>query len=95
VLRFFRYVSLIEGVSLLTLLFIAMPFKYLLDIPQPVKVVGWIHGVLFIVYAALLLVVWIKYRWSLLFAAGAFLASLIPFGTFVLDRYLRRAEVKG
>jgi len=85
----FRKVSLAEGCSLLILLLIAMPLKYFFDFPEAVKVTGWIHGVLFIVYVVMLLVLEIRYRWSFLFLAGAFFASLIPFGTFVLDRYLR------
>lgn len=91
-IRTFRKISLAEGCSLLLLLLVAMPLKYLLDFPLAVKVVGWLHGVLFIVYAGMLLVLWIRYRWSFLFAAGAFLASLIPFGTFVLDKHLKRKE---
>lgn len=69
-----------------------MPLKYFFDLPEAVKVVGWIHGLLFIVYVAMLLVLEIKYRWSFLFLAGAFFASLMPFGTFVLDKYLREKE---
>jgi integral membrane protein len=85
----FRKVSLAEGCSLLILLLIAMPLKYFFNFPEAVKVVGWIHGVLFIVYVVMLLVLEVRYRWSFLFLAAAFFASLIPFGTFVLDRYLK------
>ena len=85
----FRKISLAEGCSLLVLLLIAMPLKYFFNFPEAVKVVGWIHGVLFILYVVMLLVLEIKYRWSFLFLAGAFVASLIPFGTFVLDRFLK------
>jgi len=92
-LKIFRAISLAEGISLLTLLFVAMPLKYFMDIPEAVKVVGWIHGLLFILYAVLLLIVWIKYRWTFLFTAGAFLASLIPFGTFVLEKQIQKKEV--
>lgn len=91
-LKIFRAVSLAEGISLLVLLFVAMPLKYILEIPMAVKVVGWMHGLLFILYAALLLIVWINRRWTFLFAAGAFAASLIPFGTFILDRQIRKKE---
>lgn len=91
-LRTFRKVSLAEGCSLLVLLFIAMPLKYFLNFPEAVKVVGWIHGVLFILYAAMLVALELKYRWSFLFFVGAFVASLIPFGTFVLDKFLKEKE---
>ena len=91
-LNTFRKVSLAEGCSLLILLFIAMPLKYLMDLPQAVQFVGWAHGILFIVYGLMLLLLQIRYRWSFLFFAGAFVASLIPFGTFVLDRYLKEKD---
>jgi len=92
-LKSFRKISLAEGCSLLILLLIAMPLKYFFNFPQAVKVVGWIHGLLFIVYVVMLLILQIKYRWSFLFLAGAFVASLLPFGTFVLDKYLREKEL--
>lgn len=77
---------------MLTLLFIAMPLKYFMGIPEAVKMVGWIHGVLFMVYVVVLIFVEFKYRWSFIFLAGAFLASVIPFGTFILDRQLKKKE---
>jgi integral membrane protein len=92
-LQTFRKISLAEGCSLLILLLIAMPLKYFMNIPEAVKVIGWIHGVLFIVYVVMLLILQIRYRWSFLFLVGAFVASLIPLGTFVLDRYLKEKEV--
>jgi integral membrane protein len=82
-----------EGISLLTLLFIAMPMKYLLSIPEAVKVVGWIHGGLFILYVVVLAIIHFAQRWSLLFSIGAFVSSLIPFGMLVLDKQLRKKEV--
>ena len=91
-LRTFRKVSLAEGCSLLILLLIAMPLKYFMNFPEAVKLVGWIHGILFIVYVVMLLVLEVRHRWSFLFFAGAMLASLVPFGTFVLDKYLKEKE---
>lgn len=91
-LKIFRTISLAEGISLLTLLFIAMPMKYFMEIPEAVKLVGWIHGVLFILYVVMLFVAWINNRWKFLFAAGAFIASLIPFGTFVLEKQFRKND---
>ena len=91
-LKIFRAISLAEGISLLTLLFIAMPLKYFMQVPEAVKVVGWIHGLLFILYVVVLTIVWITYRWTFLFVAGAFLASLIPFGTFVLDKQIQKKQ---
>ena len=90
---FFRKISIAEGISLLMLLFIAMPLKYLLDMPTAVKIAGWIHGLLFIVYVSVLLVLQVSKRWSFLFFVSAFAASLLPFGTFILDKHLRNKEI--
>lgn len=87
---FFRGIGLIEGISYLLLLFIAMPLKYFADMPIFVKILGMAHGVLFVMFMVMLLVVWIKHRWSLIRVAGAVIASLLPFGTFVLDARLRK-----
>lgn len=87
---FFRGIGLIEGISYLLLLFIAMPLKYFADMPIFVKILGMAHGVLFVMFMVMLLVVWIKHRWSLIRVAGAVIASLLPFGTFVLEARLRK-----
>lgn len=85
-----RLIGLIEGISYLLLLGIAMPLKYLAGIPEVVKVVGWAHGVLFVLYILAVLHVWVVRRWSLGRAVLAFAASLLPFGTFLFDKSLRR-----
>ncbi len=91
-IRVFRMIALAEGSSFLTLLFIAMPMKYFMGIPEVVRVVGAIHGGLFMLYVALLAVVHFRHRWSFLFSLYAFVASIIPFGTFILDKHLRQKE---
>ena len=91
-LKTFRTVTMAEGISLLTLLFIAMPMKYFMGMPEVVKVVGWIHGLLFMLYIGMLIVLQVTQRWSFIFFVGAFLASIIPFGTFILDKQLRKKE---
>lgn len=87
-----RIIAFIEGISFLVLLCIAMPLKYFAGLPAAVKTVGWIHGALFVLYLLAVAEVTIKRRWSLLRVLGALVASLIPFGTFVLDKSLRREE---
>ncbi len=87
-----RVIAFIEGVSYLLLLGIAMPLKYFADLPAAVQIVGWIHGVLFVLYLLAVAEVTIKHRWSFAMAAVALVASLIPFGTFLLDVRLRREE---
>jgi len=93
-LKNFLTVAVAEGVSYLILLLIAMPLKYWGNFPHAVQYVGWAHGVLFVAFMVLLLLVWIKYKWSFGKVVLAFIASLLPFGTFVLDRKLK-AEAQG
>jgi integral membrane protein len=90
ILQWFRRIAIAEGVSFLVLLGIAMPLKYFADMPMAVKLVGYIHGFLFIGFFIL---AWetknaLNKNWS--WFAGAFLASLLPFGTFILDRKLKQ-----
>jgi integral membrane protein len=85
---------LAEGVSFLTLLFVAMPMKYFMGMPEVVRVVGSIHGGLFLFYVGLLAIVHTKQGWTLTFSLFAFVASIIPFGTFMLDKHLREKEVE-
>ncbi|MCB0793854.1 MAG: DUF3817 domain-containing protein [Flavobacteriales bacterium] len=82
----FRKVALAEGVSFLVLLFIAMPLKYLMDMPMAVKVVGWIHGVLFIGYWVAAVPLFTRLKWPFDRVIGLGLAALLPFGTFVMER---------
>jgi integral membrane protein len=93
-LRRLRLIAFVEGVSFLVLLFVAMPLKYLADLPLAVRIVGSIHGVLFIAFVAVLIRVSIARAWPLRRSLLAFVASIVPFGTFVLDRSLRR-EIAG
>ncbi|MCC8438553.1 DUF3817 domain-containing protein [Brevibacillus sp. M2.1A] len=88
----FRIIGFIEGISYLILLGIAMPLKYYLDAPATVKVVGLLHGWLFLLYILALAHVAFKKRWSILKVIGAFIASLIPFGNFVLDVRLKKEQ---
>ena len=91
-IRTLRILGNIEGVSYLLLLGVAMPLKYAFDLPLAVKVVGMAHGVLFLAYCALLFPCMSKYKWKLGFGLYLFVATLIPFGTFVTDRKLKRLE---
>lgn len=91
----FRWVGILEGISYLVLLLIAMPLKYFANKPDVVKYVGWAHGVLFVAFGLYLIKVWIKYKWSFGKTTLAFIASLLPFGTFMLDRKLRKEYPAG
>ena len=89
-LRRLRLVAFLEGTSFLVLLFIAMPLKYLADMPLAVRIVGSIHGALFLAFLAVLYRAGTERRWPLRRWAIAFVASIVPFGTFVFDGSLRR-----
>ena len=81
----FRIVALAEGASYVLLLGVAMPMKYMLDIPIAVRIVGSIHGFLFVVYVFALLSAALTQRWSILKSVVAFIASMIPLGAFLFD----------
>jgi integral membrane protein len=81
-----RVVAFLEGVSFLVLLGIAMPLKYFAANPEPVRIVGMAHGVLFIAYVFLLIQTKFAYNWTMTRSALAFVASLVPFGTFYADK---------
>ena len=89
VLDYFRLIGFIEGMSYLTLLLIAMPLKYVYGYPEAVKVVGMAHGVLFILFLVLLAGSAYKYRFTPALNIVFFVASLIPFGTFFMDKKLK------
>jgi integral membrane protein len=89
-----RIIAFIEGISFLVILFITMPMKYLMDMPEPNKVIGMLHGILFILY--ILAVVQGKYsfNWNGKTTFLALLASVIPFGTFWVDaKYFKKVQV--
>ena len=84
-----RLIAFLEGCSYLLLGF-TMILKYKYAMPEPNYIVGLAHGILFVLYVGLLLQVSLIHRWNLLKIVGAFLASLIPFGTFWADKALFR-----
>lgn len=90
----FAEINSIEGYSYLVLLFIAMPMKYLFGIPIAVKIVGMIHGILFIIFCFYLIKAWQETKWSIKESIIFFIASLIPFGTFFTKSKIKTYELK-
>ncbi|MBX2888303.1 MAG: DUF3817 domain-containing protein [Ferruginibacter sp.] len=86
----FRWVAIIEGISYLILLFIAMPLKYYAGMPEVVLYMGWVHGAFFMLFLALLISVWGDRKWSAAKAFLAFIASLLPFGTIIFDIVVKK-----
>ena len=88
----FRIIGIAEGISFLVLLLIAMPIKYYFNIPEVAKIVGWLHGVLFISYMYLLIEVAVTFKKSIGWCFKSFIAAFIPLGTFITDRQLKKEE---
>jgi integral membrane protein len=87
-----RIIGLVEGVSFLVLLAVAMPLKYFAGLPQAVTLVGWLHGLLFITFCIALTQAQQEAKWTLWRTAGLLIAALLPFGPFVIDERLRQED---
>ena len=88
-LNLFRKVAVAEGISYILLLFIAMPLKYWADMPLAVKYTGWAHGLLFVMYCTCLLMAWQEQKWKFGKVVLIFVASLLPFAPFIVDKKLK------
>jgi integral membrane protein len=92
-LRKFRMMGLIEGGSLLILLFLAMPLKYFFDFPAAVSVVGAIHGFLFVTYCLFIAYMTFVIKWPFIYSVLAVIVAFIPFGNLFLDRRLQKLKI--
>ncbi len=91
-LRFLRIMGTLDGLSLITLLFISMPLKYLADLPLFVTVNGSLHGGIFVLYVIAIILVQLRIQWNVSWSLLSVLVAFIPFGNFVLDRKLKKME---
>ncbi|MDY0931314.1 DUF3817 domain-containing protein [Chryseobacterium sp. CFBP8996] len=81
-----RIIAILEGISLLTLVFMAVPLKYGFDNPAFVKIMGPIHGTLFLLFLFNTLSVGVEQNWKFKeITWKVLLACVIPFGTFYID----------
>jgi integral membrane protein len=87
-----RLIGYVEGISFLVLLLFAMPMKYIAGKPAVVVWCGWIHGILFVLFCFTLLQVKIEMHWKFKIAVVPFFAALVPFGPFLIDRWLKGYE---
>ena len=90
----FRMIGITEGISFLVLLLIAMPLKYIFKIPEAVKIMGWVHGALFITFIYFAFEVMGTFKKNIGWFAKAFAAAIIPCGTFIFDRQLKKEEAE-
>jgi integral membrane protein len=92
-LSWLRKAGIAEGISFLVLLGIAMPLKYIFYQPMAVKIFGWTHGILFVAFLFLAWEFKTDSNKSLKWFTTAFLAAIIPTGTFFFDRRLKQEEI--
>jgi len=85
-IKVFKIVSYLEGISYLLLLGVGVPLKYLANDPSWVKALGMPHGILFMAYIILAIVVRQIKNWDVKTTIIVLLASVIPFGTFYVDK---------
>lgn len=91
-LKFARGLGIADGVSLLVLLFIAMPMKYMAGMPLAVSIVGAIHGGIFVTYVLALLLAQIVVRWNIIWSVLGVAAAFVPFANFFLDRKFKKMQ---
>ena len=85
-IKVFRLISFLEGISYLLLLLVAVPIKYSQGDESYVKMLGMPHGILFIGYIFLAILIQKQMKWNLKTFGVVALASVIPFGTFYIDK---------
>ncbi|NBU81449.1 MAG: DUF3817 domain-containing protein [Flavobacteriaceae bacterium] len=90
-LCFFKIIALLEGISMILLYFFAMPLKYMFENPSYIRPIGMSHGLLFIGYIILAIMLKYEENWSVKKFGIVALASILPFGTFYIEKkYLRK-----
>jgi integral membrane protein len=82
----FKITSFFEGVSYVLLLFVGVPLKYFGDNPILVKSLGMPHGMLFLAYIVMALLIREKMKWDVKSTLGVLVASILPFGTFYINK---------
>ena len=88
--RWFRKTGIAEGISFIVLLFVAMPMKYFAGMPLAVTIVGGLHGVLFMAFIIIAREVKVDLKKNLRWFILAFMASLLPFGTIIMDKQWKK-----
>lgn len=93
--KFFKYLAIAEGYSFLFILFATMPLKYLGGLLVPNKIMGMVHGFLFLAYVVVAILVARELKWNFKTLAIVLVMSVVPFGTFWMeDKYLSGEKIK-
>ena len=90
----FLFINKIEGISYIVLLFIAMPLKYYFGYPEATKIMGSVHGVLFILFMFRLVKLHKRAALNIKATAIYFILSLIPFGSFYTEKLIKEQFLK-
>ncbi|WP_028375107.1 DUF3817 domain-containing protein [Leeuwenhoekiella sp. MAR_2009_132] len=85
-IKAFQIISILEGISLLLILFVTMPLKYIFEMGMPNQIIGMAHGVLFLVYVVMAIVFKTELNWNFKTLLIVLACSIIPFGTFWMDK---------
>lgn len=85
-IKSFRLISTLEAISFLVLLGIAMPLKYIWDMPEMVRIIGMAHGVLFVLYVGGAFYMFKKLNWTIKDLFIVIMCSILPFGPFYVER---------
>ena len=93
-LKTLTIIGYLEGTSFLLLLCIAMPLKYMMDIPEAVKYIGMAHGGLFIAYTVILMSTAVRIKMPIWAIPAGVLGSFLPFGPFIFDHWLKKSLKK-
>lgn len=88
-----RLFSLLDGISYVILLGIAMPLKYFADMPIAVRIVGSLHGGIFLVFCWFLLMCLLKKKLTFGWCVIVFLCAITPLAPFFLDHKLKEKKV--
>ncbi|MCJ7467976.1 MAG: DUF3817 domain-containing protein [Maribacter sp.] len=94
-LKVFRLFAILEGISYLALFAVSMPLKYMAEIREPNLYIGYAHGFLFLGYIILAIVFCMEKKWTFIRFLNLFVASLLPFGTFYIEKKYLRPNVQG
>jgi integral membrane protein len=93
-LKFFKYLAIVEGYSFLFILFLTMPLKYLGGILLPNKIMGMAHGFLFLAYVVVAIVVSQMLKWNFKKLLIVLAMSIVPFGTFWMEENYLKEDLK-
>lgn len=84
---------MLEGTSLILLLFVAMPLKYQFGIPEATKIIGMAHGILFLSFVTMLMTVTAKKLLPEKYSVIGLLAAFVPFGTWIFEHKVIKPRV--